>query len=699
MVQQKKQHKEKQQSAAPVRAAKHRRTGARAKQKTAQRETAATRTLDCRMVRVSGGYGFAAPLDDAEAEKGDIFIPGRELHGVLPGEEVQVTLAAHPRRIGSREGVVTQIADGVPTVTGVLESLHGWLWLRPDFDPEQLLAVERGSVGPACAGQKVAAALVSRGADYDRHRFAVTACFGDAESAAACSAAVLYREGIPTDFEEKTCAAAEILRQQAGALSVLQPGCGAAHFPSEELAARTDLRQQAAFTIDSAHTKDRDDALYIVPDGDGWQLDVHIADVSHYVRPYSAPDKEALVRGASVYYADQVVPMLPPALSNDLCSLNAGVERLTLSCRMRLDADGAVTAFRFEKTVIRSRVKGVYEEIDRLYAGEDDPALTEKYAAVASQLPQLRALYEKLAAKRAARGGMDIESGESKLITDENGRCVAVEKRQRGLSGAIIEECMILANGCAARLLRERQLPGVYRIHTAPTPDRVETLKTTLGALGVPFRFAGGTPTQPELSALLDASRGTRLENAVHTAVLRTMAKARYEPQPLGHYGLALADYAHFTSPIRRYPDLAVHRILSEYIGGQDADYCRRRYAAFAAQAAAASSVRELAILTAERACEDCYKAEAMRPLRGQCFDGTVSGVTAYGVYVRLENTVEGLLHAAQLGIIAPQTTEGVALTDLATGRRWTVGDAVRVRLAAVSVPLGQVDFALAAQF
>ncbi len=659
---------------------------------------AARQGIACTMVRVSGTYGFAQPIG-ATGRDEDIFIHGRGLAGALPGDTVQVQLSANPRREGSREGEVLAITAEGGAVTGLLEKEGALLWLRPDFCPDMQLAVQRGSVSPQATGQKVAAVLAHRGRDYDEHRFAVQVLFGDGETAKACAGAILFENQVTVPFPEKVRTAAALLQKRAGAVSVQNPDCGSAQFPAEETAGRLDLRDEAIFTIDSASTKDIDDAIHIaaLPAG-GWQLGVHIADVSHYVRPYSALDKEALARGTSVYYADQVVPMLPPALSNDLCSLNEGVDRLAFSCIIDLDAAADVTGFRFAKTLIRSRLKGVYTEVNAILDGSADDETVQKYAPVAGQLPALRQLYDLLAAKRSARGSMAFESEESKLILDENGRCVDVEKRRRGVSECIIEECMVLANGCAARLAREKQLPFVYRCHEKPDPERVETLRTVLGALAVPYHFAGETPTQPELSALLDATRDTPLEAPVHTAILRTMAKADYRPDPLGHYSLALADYAHFTSPIRRYPDLAIHRILSAWCEGASPEDCRRHWALFAQNASVQASAREIAAQNAERDCEDCYKAEYMRAHLGGVFTGIITSVTDFGVYVMLPNTVEGLVRAEDLCANQPQLTESMALVDPVSGRRWAVGDEMTVRVAAVNVPKGQIDFMPAGQ-
>ncbi len=696
--------KEKKRSGQRVAAPTHKRKGkAQREERSAQQSAGrhashrgAVKGIACTMVRVSGTYGFAQP-EGAVGREEDIFIGGRGLAGALPGEQVLVELDPSPRRPGSREGRVLRITGEGSPITGVLEQDGGLLWLRPDFCPELRMVVDKRSTDRSLVGQKVAVNLISRGEDYDEHRFAVQLAFGDAASAKASAGAILYENNVTVPFPEKVLTAAALLQKHAGAVSVTQPGCADAHFGDEDTAGRLDLRGEAIFTIDSASTKDIDDAIHITREGEGWLLGVHIADVSHYVRPYSALDKEALARGTSVYYADQVVPMLPPALSNDLCSLNENVDRLAFSCLMQLDKEANVTGFEFRKSLIRSRLKGVYTEVNALLDGSADAALKEKYAAVADQLPDLKRVYELLAAKRDARGSMAFDTEESKLLLNEAGRCVGVEKRSRGVSECIIEECMVLANGCAARLGREKELPFVYRCHEKPEAQRVENLITVLNALAVPYHFAGHTPTQTELSALLTATRGTALEAPVHTAILRTMAKADYQPTPLGHYSLALADYAHFTSPIRRYPDLAIHRILSACCEGMLAGDIRRRWKQFAEDASRQASARELAAQTAERDCEDCYKAEYMQGHLGEEHTGIITGVTEFGVYVMLPNTVEGLVRAEDLCESEVQLTDSMALLEPVSGRRWAVGDEMAVRVAAANVPKGQIDFMPAA--
>ena len=285
--------------------------------------------------------------------------------------------------------------------------------------------------------------------------------------------------------------------------------------------------------------------------------------------------------------------MLPKQLSNGICSLNEDETRLAFSCLMQLDDNGSIRQYQFVKTVIRSRVKGVYKEINALLDGTAAPEIQEKYAAVFAQLPVMRELYEKRLALRKARGGMDIESTEAKLVLDEKGRCIDVVKRERGVSECMIEEFMLLANQCAANAGRTRKVPFVYRIHEAPDAERMEKLMTMLKACAVDVRFKGETPTQLELAALLDKTRGEPIQIPVHTGVLRSMQKARYSAEPKGHFGLVLADYAHFTSPIRRYPDLAIHRILTDMLLGEAAQQLEVKYHDFASAPATSPAARK----------------------------------------------------------------------------------------------------------
>lgn len=632
--------------------------------------------LPCKLVKVGANFGFAQPL---QQESKDVFVPGRALSGALPGDEVLVELFQRPRVPGSLEGGIVAVTNPRTRFVGTVTEAGGRLFLAPDDCPAVLLQIKKSAAGGVQEGDKAAVELLERGDDYADHRAGVTIRFGSSQDAYQCIRALCYEGGMSPWFSEEVRQEAQQLDQSL----------------EEELAYRLDLRDWNIFTIDSAETKDIDDAISLCRKESGYELGVHIADVSHFVRPGSALDQEAFHRGASVYYGDTVLPMLPKQLSNNLCSLNEGEDRLAFSCIMQLDERAVVQSFRFEKTLIRSRVKGVYSEINALLSGEENPELEQKYQAVREQLPLMQEVYHKLLALRRERGYIDLESGEAKIVLDENGHCVDIQKRERGVSECVIEEFMLLANGCAANLARTHELPLVYRVHEAPELERAERLQLLLNACGVAASFAKPIPTQKELAALLESVDGKPCDRVVNQGVLRSMSKARYDAEPLGHFGLALADYAHFTSPIRRYPDLMVHRILSDWCRGKTAEQLQERYGDDAKQAALQSSTRENAIMQLERNADDCYKAEYIRGHLGEEFDGVISGVARQGIYVALDNLVEGLVRTESICKGEPQLTDGISLVDSLTGERWQLGQKVRVQVTGANVASRRVDFVL----
>ena len=640
---------------------------------------AAPNAIPCTLVKLAARFGFASRDDGT----GDIFIPGRALHGAMPQDKILVKLFDHPRVEGSSEGEVLEVTVPNNRFAGtVCLSDDGRLCVEPDGcrDVKFLLA-KQGSEG-VHLGDKVGFFITHRGERHGDHRAAVVEKFGSSDYASECSKAILYGRNVRQEFPEDVLEEAHAYDN--------------AVIDQAEAAKRLDLRAIPIFTIDSAETKDIDDAISLQKLADGYELGVHIADVSHYVCPGSALDTEAFERATSIYYADKVIPMLPTQLSNGICSLNQGEERLAFSCLMRLDEQGNISSYKFVKTVICSRVKGVYKEINALLAPEEGADLSElqaKYAAVADQLPVMDELYRKRMELRKKRGGMDIESTEAKFILDENGRCIDIVKRERGTSECMIEEFMLLANQCAANAGRTNKVPFVYRVHEAPDAEKMEKLSATLLACGLNAKFKNPIPTQLELAALLDETRGQPIQIPVHMGILRSMQKARYAPQPLGHYGLVLADYAHFTSPIRRYPDLAIHRILSELLQGASANRLNADFGEFAQRASEQSSKQEVAAVRIERDVEDLYKAEYMHSRLGEVYMGTVAGITPRGIFVELENTVEGFVPAAQLCKGEPQVIDGVSMLDPLTGRSWMLGTSMKVRVAGADVALGRVDF------
>ena len=639
----------------------------------------ADKALLCKVVKLGKNFAFVM-LEDGTS---DIFIPGRFTKGAMPGDDVLVEKFEHPRVEGSDEGAILAILTEKNDLVGTVRRVEGRLRFVPDDCPAITMPLARDCEGGAKDGDKVAVEILNRGNRQEDHRVGVAMRFGSSDEAKRCAKALLYAKDIRTRFPDK-------VRDEAKKFE-------GAEVSEKDCEGRMDLRTLSIFTIDSAETKDIDDAISLTRTSDGgFELGVHIADVSNYVKPGTELDNEAFSRATSVYYADQVVPMLPKALSNGICSLNENELRLAFSCLMRLDKEGNLTDYRFVKSIIRSRVKGVYSEINALLAGTADAEIKAKYADVIDQLPAMKELYGHRARLRKERGCMDIESGEVKLILDENGRCIDVKKRTSGESESMIEEFMLLANQCAAHFARVKQIPFVYRVHEEPNAEKLERLHALLQACGINDHFAKDVPTPKELSAILEGVRGTPYEQIINTGMLRCMSKALYEEKPKGHYGLVLKDYAHFTSPIRRYPDLAIHRIMTDMLKGTEKETMILRYTDFAERASKQSSEREVIAMQIERKAEDCYKAEYARRHLGECYEGTISGVTQRGLFIELDNGVEGFVPASSLTPSGTSLTEGVRLTDPASGKTWSLGDKMMITIVRADVNLGKIDFEVA---
>ena len=639
----------------------------------------ADKALLCKVVKLGKNFAFVM-LEDGTS---DIFIPGRFTKGAMPGDDVLVEKFEHPRVEGSDEGAILAILTEKNDLVGTVRRVEGRLRFVPDDCPAITMPLARDCEGGAKDGDKVAVEILNRGSRQEDHRVGVAMRFGSSDEAKRCAKALLYAKDIRTRFPDK-------VRDEAKKFE-------GAEVSEKDCEGRMDLRALPIFTIDSAETKDIDDAISLTRTSDGgFELGVHIADVSNYVKPGTELDNEAFSRATSVYYADQVVPMLPKALSNGICSLNENELRLAFSCLMRLDKEGNLTDYRFVKSIIRSRVKGVYSEINALLAGTADAEIKAKYADVIDQLPAMKELYGHRARLRKERGCMDIESGEVKLILDENGRCIDVKKRTSGESESMIEEFMLLANQCAAHFARVKQIPFVYRVHEEPNAEKLERLHALLQACGINDHFAKDVPTPKELSAILEGVRGTPYEQIINTGMLRCMSKALYEEKPKGHYGLVLKDYAHFTSPIRRYTDLAIHRIMTDMLKGTEKETMILRYTDFAERASKQSSEREVIAMQIERKAEDCYKAEYARRHLGECYEGTISGVTQRGLFIELDNGVEGFVPASSLTPSGTSLTEGVRLTDPASGKTWSLGDKMMITIVRADVNLGKIDFEVA---
>lgn len=628
--------------------------------------------VEATLVSLSKNFGFARPDNGGD----DIFIHGSALQGALVGDKIIVGDIRKDDRGPS--GRVRRIVEHKPAqTTGTVSITDEGIELIPDNAIRYNLRMRERDLNGAKNGDKVMASLEQ---DYrgDWAYASVKKVFGSGRTARVCADAIVEQYGIPHVFPQEVLDEAERVGNEP--------------ISDEEYAKRLDLRGEPIFTIDSKDAKDLDDAISVKRTDFGYTLGVHIADVSHYVKEGSAIDEEAINRGTSVYFADRVIPMLPEVLSNGACSLNAGTDKLAFSALIELDKEGHITKYDFKKTIINSKVRGVYSEVNEILDGTASEEILNKYAPVMESLMLAKELADILKANSAARGTMELDSGESKFILDENGICIDIMPRVSGEAEQLIEQMMVTANIAAAKFSLDHKLPFLYRVHGTPDPKRVEELVTLLQLVGVPCKeIVKPNPETQDFAAILDRVRGLPCETLVSQRLLRTMEKARYSTEETGHFGLALSDYSHYTSPIRRYPDTSIHRVLSAFVEGMPAEEVRRRYAQFCETSATESSRNEIRALIAERDAEDCYMAEYMSQHIGEHFEGTVSGVTMRGVFVRLENSVEGFV-----SLDAFEGEDFVydgLITQRSPKRELTIGTPLPIIVASAYVATGKVDF------
>lgn len=628
--------------------------------------------VEATLVSLSKNFGFARPDGGGD----DIFIHGSALQGALVGDKIIVGDIRKDDRGPS--GRVRRIVEHKPAqTTGTVSITDEGIELIPDNAIRYNLRMRERDLNGAKNGDKVMASLEQ---DYrgDWAYASVKKVFGSGRTARVCADAIVEQYGIPHVFPQEVLDEAERVGNEP--------------ISDEEYAKRLDLRGEPIFTIDSKDAKDLDDAISVKRTDFGYTLGVHIADVSHYVKEGSAIDEEAINRGTSVYFADRVIPMLPEVLSNGACSLNAGTDKLAFSALIELDKEGHITKYDFKKTIINSKVRGVYSEVNEILDGTASEEILNKYAPVMESLMSAKELADILKANSAARGTMELDSGESKFILDENGICIDIMPRVSGEAEQLIEQMMVTANIAAAKFSLDHKLPFLYRVHGTPDPKRVEELVTLLQLVGVPCKeIVKPNPETQDFAAILDRVRGLPCETLVSQRLLRTMEKARYSTEETGHFGLALSDYSHYTSPIRRYPDTSIHRVLSAFVEGMPAEEVRRRYAQFCETSATESSRNEIRALIAERDAEDCYMAEYMSQHIGEHFEGAVSGVTMRGVFVRLENSVEGFV-----SLDAFEDEDFVydgLITQRSPKRELTIGTPLPIIVASAYVATGKVDF------
>ncbi len=631
------------------------------------------------VARINKTFGFIRREDGVE-----IFVPGKFLLGSMPGDTVICRLI--PARGESPEAEVVAIAkEGFSEFSGTIEKESERLYVRPDSFCRDLIQISENNT-EAREGDKVLAVISKRGQRHADHRCKVCAVFGSSDRAYSSALAVLYMNDIETEFPVA-------VQDEARHISGMK-------ITDKDIYSRLDLRDEIIFTIDGADTKDIDDAISVEKTENGWKLGVHIADVSHYVKPNSELDKDAFLRGTSIYYANKVIPMLPKELSNGICSLNPNEDRLAFSCLMEISEEGKLEKYKFSKTVIRSRVKGVYSEVNKILEFADTPQnipqeLSEKYDGLIPSIFLMQELAEILTANKLKRGAPQIDTPECKLTINENEVCTNVQRRERGKAELIIEEFMLMANESAAKTAREHEIPFVFRVHENPAPEKISELIEVTDRLNIPHpHFSSVKPVH--LAEILNSVKDSDLSPVINNMVLRSMAKAKYADEPLGHFGLVLKDYAHFTSPIRRYPDLAIHRILTELCYDKTPPaIVAKKYGKFANAASLQSSDCEITAMRVERECEDCYIAEYMTSHLGEEFEGMICGITDYGMYVELPNTVEGLVKMETLPDGVYEFDGHFSVTQ--NGKTvYSVGQRVRVKCVKTDVSSGNIDFIMA---
>lgn len=630
--------------------------------------------VKAKIISMSRSFCFAKPEDGGE----DVYISVGDAMGALPGDEV--VLSSHEDEKGVCGKVRSVYHYGDRTVVGTVKRFRGKPELHADAFYQTPIEITKNKID-AREGEKVMA-KVKYSPDGRKLICTTVKVYGEAECARVCADAIIDAMGIPHEFSEEVLTEAKRINDRG--------------VTPDDLKGRKDLREWNIFTIDGADAKDLDDAIFVRKIGETYELSVHIADVSHYITDGSLLDEEAFRRGTSVYFADRVIPMYPVDISNGICSLNAHTDKLTFSAFMRFDGEGNMQEYRFEKSVIDSKVRGVYSEVNAILDGTASDEIKEKYACVMTALSDALELYNILENAANRRGNVHFSSTESQFVLDENGVCAGISERESGTAEKMIEQFMIAANTAASMLARKAKIPFLYRVHESPDPESLQRASMLLRVLGIDARRINGNPKPSDIDRVLAETKGKPCEEIVSNVLLRAMAKARYDTEPLGHYGLALRDYSHFTSPIRRYPDTFIHRMLSALVSGESHYSITKKYYGKAEDAADLSSEYEMRAVNAERRTEDCYMAEYMSKFIGETFDGRISHVTENGFFVRLPNSAEGMVHLEDL----PQDEyeyDGIAsLHGRMSGTAYRVGDAVSIKVAAARIATGKVAFVLA---
>ena len=627
------------------------------------------------------GFGFVT----IEGETDDIFIPEKETNGALHGDTVEILLTASPE--GKRkEGKIVKIAErGTAKIVGLYQVAKGkhYGFVIPDNQRflQDIFVPEERAKG-AVDGHKVVVELTSYGSDNAKPEGKIVEILGHVNDPGVDIMSIVKSYDLPVEFPEKVMNKAERVPEEVS---------------DADMAGRKDLREWVMVTIDGEDAKDLDDAVSLTrtEDGKNWILGVHIADVANYVQERSALDREALHRGTSVYLADRVIPMLPHRLSNGICSLNAGVDRLAMSCIMTVDAKGDVIDHEICESVIRVNERMSYTSVKKILEDHDEEETT-RYIDLVPMFEEMEQLAGILRNRRHQRGSIDFDFPESKIMLDEEGHPMEIRSYDRNVATKIIEDFMLLANETVAEEYYWREIPFVYRVHETPDEDKIKKLAILINNFGYSLHISD--EVRPgQIQKLLAKIQGTPQETMISRLALRSMKQARYTPENDGHFGLAARYYTHFTSPIRRYPDLQIHRIIKDDLRGRMNEKKMEHYQTILPEVTRQASETERRAEEAERETIRLKKAEYMEAHIGEVFEGVISGITNWGIYVELSNTIEGLVHVANMYDDHYDYYEDrYEMVGEHTGKTYKLGETVYVRVIDADCLTRTIDFEMA---
>ena len=625
------------------------------------------------------GFGFV----EIEGQDEDIFIPESDTGTAMHQDKVRIIIRDEKKEGKRQEGVVVKVLEcGMPEIVGTYQLNRDFGFVisdNPKFSKD--IFIPRKEAAGIKNGDKVIAVITDYGSGNKNPEGKIKENLGNIRTPGTDILAIVKSFGIPSEFPEKVMKQAQRVPD---------------HVLDADRDGRLDLRHLQTVTIDGEDAKDLDDAISLTKEGDIYHLGVHIADVSNYVQYNSALDREALKRGTSVYLADRVVPMLPERLSNGICSLNQGEDRLALSCLMDINEKGKVVSHQIAETVINVNERMCYTDVKNILEDTDEEA-KKRYDALIPMFFMMKELSGILRNSRHHRGSIDFDFPESKIILNAAGKAIDVKPYEANVATKIIEDFMLMANETVAQEYCTEEIPFVYRTHDNPDPEKVESLLTLLHNQGVKIQKAKEEITPKEIQQIIESIEGLPNEAMISRLVLRSMKQAKYTTECSGHFGLAAKYYCHFTSPIRRYPDLQIHRIIKDNLRGRLMREGRtEHYAEILDEVARQSSVCERRADEAERESDKLKKAEYMSYHLGEEFEGIISGVTGWGLYVELPNTVEGLVHVNTLrDDYYVFNQESYELCGEMTKKVYKLGDKVRVRVADADKMLKTVDFEL----